>query len=158
MSEKLTIQRIWETNDSGVALLLAKSDEYLSSLYPSKSIHAEPLDALIGDDSVFFAAYIDDELAACGAVKLIEDDLRYGEIKRVFVEEKQRGQGLATAVIRYLENFLMDGGVGVARLETGTLQPDALRLYHKLGYFERGPFGAYKPDPLSIFMEKNLFD
>ena len=42
------------------------------------------------------------------------------------------------------------------RLETGTKQPEAIALYRKFGYVERGPFGAYKPDPLSIFMEKRL--
>ena len=40
------------------------------------------------------------------------------------------------------------------RLETGVLQPEALGLYRKLGYRERGPFGAYAADPLSVFMEK----
>jgi putative acetyltransferase len=42
------------------------------------------------------------------------------------------------------------------RLETGVRQPEALGLYRKLGYRERGPFGAYKPDPLSVFMEKRV--
>ncbi len=27
-------------------------------------------------------------------------------------------------------------------------------LYRKLGFKERGPFGPYGPDPLSVFMEK----
>jgi putative acetyltransferase len=42
------------------------------------------------------------------------------------------------------------------QLETGTKQPEAIALYRKFGYAERGPFGAYKPDPLSLFMEKRL--
>ena len=29
-------------------------------------------------------------------------------------------------------------------------------LENKLGYQDRGPFGSYAPDPLSVFMEKNL--
>ncbi len=29
-------------------------------------------------------------------------------------------------------------------------------LYRGLGYCERGPFGAFRADPLSVFMEKNL--
>ena len=44
----------------------------------------------------------------------------------------------------------------VARLEAGPMQPEALALYAKLGYEDRGPFGPYKPDPLSVFMEKAL--
>ena len=34
--------------------------------------------------------------------------------------------------------------------------PAALRLYRRLGYGERPPFGAYAPDPLSGFMEKRI--
>ena len=50
-----------------------------------ESNHAEPLEALVGKDAAFFAGYIGEELAACGAIKLFEDDTIYGEIKRVFV-------------------------------------------------------------------------
>ncbi|HEV8436640.1 MAG TPA: GNAT family N-acetyltransferase, partial [Methylomirabilota bacterium] len=32
----------------------------------------------------------------------------------------------------------------------------ALGLYRAAGYVERGPFGDYRPDPLSVFMEKRL--
>jgi putative acetyltransferase len=38
------------------------------------------------------------------------------------------------------------------------MQPEALGLYRKIGYTETGPFGAYKPDSLSVFMEKKLVD
>ena len=44
----------------------------------------------------------------------------------------------------------------VARLETGIHQPEALGLYRRLGYVERGPFGSYALDPLSVFFEKRL--
>jgi putative acetyltransferase len=42
------------------------------------------------------------------------------------------------------------------RLETGIHQPEALGLYRAAGFVERGPFGPYRPDPLSVFMEKPL--
>ena len=42
------------------------------------------------------------------------------------------------------------------QLETGIRQPEAIALYRSFGYAERGPFGAYKPDPFSLFMEKRL--
>jgi putative acetyltransferase len=38
----------------------------------------------------------------------------------------------------------------------GVSQPEALGLYRKLGYAERGPFGRYKSDPLSVFLEKKI--
>jgi putative acetyltransferase len=158
MSEKLELRRIWDLNNSGVLSLLVKSDEYLSSLYPPESNHAEPLEALVGEDSAFFAGYLDEQLVVCGAVKLVEDDTTYGEIKRVFVEEGHRGKRLAITVMQHLEDYLTNSGVKIVRLEAGPMQPEALRLYRKLGYIERGPFGSYRTDPLSVFMEKNLHE
>ena len=68
----------------------------------------------------------------------------------------RRGNGLAKLIMCELEAHLKQRGIGVARLETGIYQPEAIGLYEKLGYEIRGPFGAYKPDPLSVFMEKRL--
>ena len=56
----------------------------------------------------------------------------------------------------HLEEHLLKSGIKIARLETGIKQPEALRLYRKLGYLERSPFASYHEDPLSIFMEKEL--
>lgn len=156
MSEKLEMRRVWDLNDSQVLSLVALSDEYLSALYPPESNHAEPLEALVGEDAAFFAGFMDEQLVACGAVKILDDDSCYGEIKRVFVRESQRGNRLAVAIMRHLEDYLMDHGVDIARLEAGPMQPEALGLYRKLGYVERGPFGRYLSDPLSVFMEKQL--
>ena len=67
-----------------------------------------------------------------------------------------RAQGLSRALMVALEAHLRASGVPLARLETGIHQPEALALYARLGYVRRGPFGAYRPDPLSVFMEKPL--
>ncbi len=154
----LEIRRISDLDDPGIVALVARSDEYLSALYPPESNHAEPLEALIGLNSAFFAGYLDRQLAVCGAVKIVEDDPVYAEIKRVFVAERFRGRGLATRMMQYLEDYLLKTGVTTVRLEAGPRQPEALKLYAKLGYSERGPFGSYRPDPLSVFMEKILPD
>ena len=96
------------------------------------------------------------QLVASGAAKLMQDDGCYAEIKRVFVLDEFRGRGLSARLMRFLESELQQRRVDLVRLETGVRQPEALGLYRKLGYRERGPFGAYKPDPLSVFMEKKL--
>ena len=158
MSEELVMRRVRDLTNSDVVAMVAKSDEFMSALYPPESNHAEPLEALVGEKSAFFAGYIGEQLAACGAVKLFEDDTIYGEIKRVFVAEEHRGKRLATAVMQHLEDYLSSIGVNVVRLEAGPSQPEALSLYRKLGYTERGPFGSYRVDPLSVFMEKTLHE
>lgn len=150
------IRRITTLADPEVIELVARSDAYLDALYPPESNHAEPLETLISETSAFFAAYLDDRLVACGAVKVVDDDVRYGEIKRLYVDERARGRGLAVAVMRQLEDHAHAAGAALVRLEAGPSQPEAIGLYRKLGYTDRGPFGAYRPDPLSVFMEKAL--
>jgi putative acetyltransferase len=56
--------------------------------------------------------------------------------------------------MQFLETELEHRGIRLYRLETGIKQPEALGLYRKLGYRERPPFGSYRADPLSVFMEK----
>jgi putative acetyltransferase len=35
-------------------------------------------------------------------------------------------------------------------------QPEALEIYPSAGYRERGPFGPYRDDPLTLFLERDL--
>jgi putative acetyltransferase len=136
--------------------LLALSDAYMVALYPAESNHLESVAALTLPNVLFVGGYIDARLVACGAVKTMADDVRYGEIKRVFVIDQFRGRGVSKAIMQRLEAHLRGSGVGIARLETGISQAEAIGLYRTLGYAERAPFGSYRPDPLSIFMEKHL--
>ena len=152
----MKLRRLRTASDPAVVALVAESDTYLEALYPPESNHAESLESLVHRQCAFFVGTIDRETVACGAVKISKDDCDYGEIKRVFVRESHRGQQLATAVMACLERHLLGLGITTARLEAGPKQPAALSFYRSLGYVERGPFGEYKEDPLSVFMEKEL--
>ena len=136
--------------------LIEQSDQYMASLYPPESNHLEDVEALKKPNVLFVGQFVGDELAGFGAVKIMSDEGEYGEIKRLFVLPAHRRQGISCGIVNYLENQLVTSGVQLARLETGVRQPEALCLYRKLGYLERIPFGAYREDPLSIFMEKAL--
>jgi putative acetyltransferase len=105
--------------------------------------------------NVLFLVARDDSRSAlgCGAMVLRDD---YGEIKRMYVSPRGRGQGLGGRLLAELEREAAGRGCELARLETGPYQPEALRLYETAGYQRRGPFGAYRDDPLSVFMEKRL--
>jgi len=137
-----------------VKALVAAADAFYDGLYPEESTHLEALDDLNRANVLFVGCRVDGVLVASGAAKLMDDDDSYAEIKRVFVRDDYRGQGLSGMLMDYLETELYRRGVKLFRLETGVLQPEALGLYRKLGYRERGPFGAYHADPLSVFMEK----
>jgi putative acetyltransferase len=144
-----------DPDDAEVQSLIAASDAFYDGLYPAESNHLEATDDLKKPNVLFVGCRVDGALAACGAAKLMQDDGCYAEIKRVFVLEQYRGRGLSAKIMQYLESELLERGVDLFRLETGVRQPEALGLYRKLGYRERGPFGAYAPDPLSVFMEKS---
>ena len=133
--------------------LIEQLDAYQSSLYPPESNHLDSIDAMSKSNAFFIAAYSGSEICGIGSVKLIDD---YGEIKRVFVPSNQRGKGIAKAIMKELERYLVKQAVVYARLETGIHQKEAIQLYEKLGYDRVDPFGDYKEDPLSVFMEKIL--
>lgn len=59
-------------------------------------------------------------------------------------------------LLEAIEAAARERSITVLRLETGIRQPEAINLYKKFGFVERGPFGDYQLDPLSIFMEKRL--
>jgi putative acetyltransferase len=137
-----------------VRALIAASDAFYDGLYPAESTHLESSADLKRPDVLFIGCRLDGKLVATGAAKIMQDDGTYAEIKRVFVLEQYRGRGLSRKIMQFLETELEHRGIRLYRLETGIKQPEALGLYRKLGYRERPPFGSYRADPLSIFMEK----
>ena len=74
----------------------------------------------------------------------------------MFVLPAYRRRGAAAAILQALEDRLRRDSVFLARLETGIYQAEALAFYQGCGYRRIAPFGAYRADPLSVFMEKRL--
>jgi putative acetyltransferase len=132
---------------------LQASDAYAASLYPAESNHMLDVSTLLQPQMNFFGVYVDTAPKGCGGFWAYQD---YVEIKRVWIDPFARGLGLSKILMATLEDSAQNTGFKCARLETGIAQPEALGLYRSLGYRERSPFGAYKLDPLSVFMEKAL--
>ncbi|RQR62334.1 GNAT family N-acetyltransferase [Burkholderia sp. Bp9126] len=89
----------------------------------------------------------------CGAVVLYPE---FGELKRMYVSPRGRGQGVARELMALLESRAIASGCRLLKLETGPYQHEALALYASAGYQRRGPFGDYANDPLSVFMQKHI--
>ncbi len=137
-----------------VVRLIDELDAFQKPLYPPESHHGIDMEALTQPNVLFAVARnAEGEAVGCGAVVAAGD---WGEVKRMYVAAGQRGRGVAQQVLALLEAQAVAQGVGIMRLETGTLQPDAIRFYERAGYLRRGPFANYGPDPLSVFMEKPL--
>jgi len=106
------------------------------------------------DMTSFFVAYVDSEPAGCGGLRAI--DRTHGEIKRMYVVPERRGSGLAPAILRVLEDDATARGWTRLVLETGTGQPEAVRLYEREGYTPIPLFGDYVGEPTSLCFGKAL--
>jgi len=134
--------------------MLARLDAYCAALYPAESNHLMDIASLMQGDVLFLVAR-DVDGAAVGCAALVNKQ-EYGEVKRMFVDERRRGLGTGRKLLEHLVMFARMSGLSVLRLETGIHQPEAIGLYERLGFERRAPFGDYREDPLSLFMEMTL--
>jgi putative acetyltransferase len=135
-----------------VIALIAELDAYQDTLYPAESRYAVDLASLKQSHVLFAVARdINGDAIGCGAIVL---NAEYGEVKRMYVRPRGRGQGVAKKLLALLESHAIESGCGLFRLETGPYQQEALALYASAGYERRGPYGDYPDDPLSVFMQK----
>ncbi|MCS5498853.1 GNAT family N-acetyltransferase [Cnuibacter physcomitrellae] len=112
------------------------------------------------DVPVFLVARDDDGAPiACGGLRpLPESVLGPGtvEIKRMYTVPGARGSGVATAVLRALEEEARLLGATRLVLETGTAQPDAIRFYQREGYASIPLFGSYEGSEYSVCFGREL--
>jgi GNAT superfamily N-acetyltransferase len=78
------------------------------------------------------------------------------DIKRVYVADDHRGQGLSKALMLDLESRARAAGVSALVLETGGLQPAAHGLYESLGYERAEVFPPYGFFPGERFYRLSL--
>lgn len=120
-----------------------------------------------GEDHAFYAqfnkvdkikhvvvAYLETQAIGCGAIRAYDPDTV--EVKRMFVHPDHRGKGLAGAVLAELETWAAELGYLRCILETGQMQPEAIRLYLKSGYAIIPNYGQYAGVENSVCMEKWL--
>ena len=95
------------------------------------------------------------ELAGCIALRnLAAQGAHIGEIKRMYVRPKYRGQGIAEGLLSALENFARQHGYEELYLDTAADMTAAARLYERCGYERRE---RYNDNPqAAIFMRKRI--
>ncbi len=146
--------RLEEPRQDDVIRMLSALDSYLRSLYPPESNHILGIAALCAPDVRFWVARREGVAQGCGALRI--DAAGYGEVKRMYVAPEARGRRLGRAILACIENHAAREGLALMRLETGIHQAAAHALYRSGGYAECAAFGEYRPDPLSVFMQKRL--
>lgn len=138
---------------AGPGALLARHHAFLTAEFPATSNHYLSVEALCGDDIRFFTARRGADVIGCAALAIRPG---YGEVKSMFVDPAARGSGAAKALMRQLEDEARKAGLAWMRLESGDTLVAAHALYRASGFVACGPFGDYRADPRSVFMEKPL--
>jgi putative acetyltransferase len=149
---ELTIE-VERAERDDVRALLHTVWSWSADLYPPESRHGLDLAAYARPEVTLLVAREAGVALGCGAYQLHGDGS--AELKSMFVVPEARGRGVGRAILAAIEHGLR-GRVTTLRLETGVKQPEAIGLYESAGFCRRGPFGSYRDDPLSIFMEKPL--
>ncbi|MFY8039906.1 MAG: GNAT family N-acetyltransferase [Bosea sp. (in: a-proteobacteria)] len=148
------LQITLETPDQPeVKQFLEASEAYSAALYPPESNHMLDLSQLLDPAVRFFVARRGGVALGCGSILLGQE---HGELKRFFVADAARGQGVGAGLIAAVEQEAREAGISLLRLETGVYSAPALALYRKAGFVPRTAFAPYQPDPQSVFMEKRL--
>ncbi len=153
----LAIERAPEPTDEA-RVLIGELEAVLAAEYPPEQRHGLLLEAIFHPQIRFFLARLDGVAVGCGGVLLLAD---FAEVKRMYVRQPQRGRGIGQALLGRIEAETSVAGLTLLRLETGTAQRAAMRLYEKAG-FRRceafHPYAAMPPERIagSVFFEKRL--
>jgi GNAT superfamily N-acetyltransferase len=99
-------------------------------------------------------AYLNDIPVGCGAIKKYSDAT--AEVKRMFVQNEHRGQGIGGRILIELEAWASELNFSTIILETGKAQPEAIRLYQKSDYSVIPNYGQYEGIDNSVCMTKTI--
>lgn len=92
----------------------------------------------------------------CGGFRDLRDDQPTVEVKRMYVRPDYRGRKIGQLILRDLEARARERGALRVRIETGTLLPEAVRLYEGAGYRRIPNFGDYADSHSSLCFERTL--
>ena len=148
-----------EIDDLSRPQVHALLQEHLTNMYelsPPEQVFALDVNKLKAPDITFWSVWEEENLIGCGALK--ELSVSQGEIKSMRTPAATRNRGAGRAVLEHIIAVAKQRGYTRLNLETGThaaFEP-AHNLYRSKGFTPSGPFGSYRPNPHSVFMELRL--
>lgn len=136
------VQVTVERADDDVSLVLQQAFfADIAARYPgwvpasSQSVGASDL---APPDGIWLVAYRDGHAIGCGGLQRL--DAETGEVRRIFIDQTERGRGAGRRLLFELEEHARRLGYRRVRLTTGDGQPEALRMFQSAGYQEIAPF------------------
>lgn len=157
MTEALEIRLVPQATEE-IRILIGELNDELEALYTPEQRHGLALDAIFQPHIRFFVARRNGQPAGCGGVAFLDG---FAEVKRLYVREALRGQGIADAIMAHLAVETVASGRTLLRLETGSHSLAAIRFYDRLGFRYCDAFAPYAAMPpasiiTSVFMEKTV--
>ncbi len=142
-----------DSNNNDFKHLVAKLDSDLSERDGEDHAFYNQFNSI---DAIKYAvvAYMNEIPMGCGAIK--EHDEHSMEVKRMYVPPEARGKGIATTILRELEEWASELNYSSCVLETGKRQPEAIALYQKNGYEITPNYGQYDGVENSVCFKKNV--
>jgi GNAT superfamily N-acetyltransferase len=131
-----------ERADAEVSLVLQQAFfADIASRYPgwepASSQSVEPSD-LAPPDGTWLIAWRGGRAIGCGGLQRL--DAETGEVRRIFLDESERGRGTGRRLLVELEEHARRLGYRRVRLTTGDGQPEALGMFRSAGYEDIPPF------------------
>lgn len=130
-------------------------DAYLNDIVGGEENRAEyiPYNSL-DDIHDAFVVYNGAQAVGCASIKRYDDES--AEVKRVFIREEYRGQGISKKLMELLEQTAREQGYSSLLLESGEILVEAMALYRKIGFKVIPNYGPYVDMPESVCMKKEL--
>lgn len=135
--------------------LCSMLDAYLNALAGGEENRAEyvPLNKL---DDIRDAFVLYDGALPVGCASFKEYEEGVAEIKRVYVRDEYRGQGLSRMLMQAVEEKAKQKSYRSLILETGKPLVSAVALYTNMGYTAIPNYGPYACMGESVCMRKDL--
>ncbi len=139
-----------------ITALLREHLAFAEQNSPPGSRHALPLEGLRRPDVTFWSVWHGAALAGCGALKQL--DAQHGEVKSMRTARPFLRRGVGSLVLQHIVDTARRRGYRRLSLETGSQEvfAPARALYARFGFVVCGPFAAYRLDPNSVFMARDL--
>ncbi|PMD98286.1 GNAT family N-acetyltransferase [Siphonobacter sp. BAB-5405] len=144
--------RVEPIQSADAQFLLAEAVQELQRRYPD--FPANEYHSAEAPGSAFVIARIEGKAVGCGALRPYAPEVV--EIKRMFVLESYRRQGVSRRLLETLEAEARRLSYRRIILETGVRQPEAIELYRRTGYEQIPNYGYDGEDSLSVCFGKDL--
>ncbi len=124
--------------------------------YVEKSL--EELSSYLPPEGIYYIIQNENLIIGMGALRKLKKGI--GEIKRMYIKSKYRGNGYGKKILELLLEKGKEFGFSSIRLDTGEFMSAAHQVYRLAGFQERGQYSESEvPEfflPYWLFMEKSL--